>query len=138
MNEGILKRYAPLFLRIGMAIIFLWFSFSQLADPEIWMGMIPSYAESIAHPLTLVYVNAVFELVFAFLLLLGFKTRFVSGLLTLHLFHIVTILDYGPTGARDFALAIASLSIFMNGPDEFCLDKILKKKENSSVPIINN
>ena len=74
-------------------------------------------------------MNATFEIVFASLLLIGLYTRVSSFILGLHLLHIVTILGYGPTGARDFSLALATFSIFLAGADEFCLDKILESKE---------
>lgn len=124
-----LKRFSPLVLRLGIVVIFMWFSLSQLTSPESWTKMIPEYASAIASPLTIVYFNAIFELVFAILLLLGLKTRIVSAILTLHLFHIAKILGYGPTGVRDFVLGIATLAIFFNGPDEFSMDYFLKKRK---------
>ena len=66
-------------------------------------------------------------------LLLGIYTRFVSLILGLHLFSIVGIVGYGPTGARDFALALATLAIFLNGEDDFCLSKVLRKKKSERV-----
>ncbi|MDP3966140.1 MAG: DoxX family membrane protein [archaeon] len=128
MNLEKLKRYSPLVLRLAIVLIFLWFSITQLTNPEGWTRMIPGYASVTASPLTLVYINAIFELILALLLLFGFKTRIVSALLTLHLLHIVTILGYGAVGARDFALAVATLSIFFYGPDEFTIDHLMKKR----------
>ena len=124
-----LKKYAPLILRTGIAIVFLWFGFSQIKNPAQWAGMIPSYASFLPfEQTTLIYFNGGFEIIFATLLLLGLLTRFVSFLLGLHLLHIVTLVGYGAIGARDLALAIATFSIFLNGADEFCLDKILKRR----------
>jgi len=89
--------------------------------------MIPSYVGSSST--TLIYLNGVVEIVLAALLLLGLYTRVASFLLGLHLLHISTIVGYGPTGARDFALAIATFAIFLRGIDSFCLDKIWRNKE---------
>lgn len=123
-----LKKYAPALLRTGIAIVFLWFGFSQIKNPAQWTRMIPEYASFIPfEQTTLIYFNGGFEIIFATLLLLGLWTRFVSFLLGLHLLHIVTMAGYGAIGARDFALALATFSIFLNGADEFCLDKFLKK-----------
>ncbi len=123
-------KYSPLLLRTGIAVVFLWFGFSQLKDPSSWIGMIPAYAISLSpfSPSALVFFNGIFELVFATLLLLGLFTRFTSFILGLHLLHITTILGYGAIAARDFTLAIASFSIFLHGPDIFGLDMILWKK----------
>ncbi len=130
-ETGKLKKYAPVALRTGIAIVFLWFAFSQIKNAGSWTRMIPSYVTSIVpfSSNTLVYMNAAFEIIFASLLLVGLYTRLASGLLTLHLLHIVTILGYGPTGVRDFSLVIATLSIFLAGADEFCLDRLIGRSE---------
>jgi len=128
-ETGKLKKYAPVVLRTGIAIIFLWFAFTQIKNPASWTRMVPSYATAILpfSATTLVYMNASIELILSTLLLLGFWTRASALLLSLHLLHITTILGYGPTAARDFSLAIATLAVFLAGADEYCLDKILKK-----------
>lgn len=126
----IYEKYSPALLRTGIAMIFLWFGFSQLKNPASWVRMMPEYVQAIApfSANTLVYMNGVFEIIFAVLLLLGLFTRVVSFILSLHLLHIVTILGYGPTGMRDFALAVATFAIFLRGADEFCLDNLWRKK----------
>lgn len=133
-----LSRYSPLALRAGIAIVFLWFGFSQLKNPASWTRLMPEYIQSMV-PLsanTLVYINGVVEIVLAILLLLGLFTRTTSALLTLHLLHITTIVGYGAVGARDLALSIATLAIFFRGADEFCLDSMIfgEKLRKSMVP----
>ena len=125
-----LSKYSPIVLRTGVAIVFLWFGFSQLKSPENWIKLIPDYATSLTQlsATSLVYVNLVFELVFATLLLLGLFTRTTALLLTLHLLHITTALGYGPVAVRDFSLAIATFAIFLHGADEFCIDKLRRRK----------
>ncbi len=135
MNIEKYSRYSPLLLRVGIAIVFLWFGFSQLTNPESWTRLMPGYVTAFL-PFsvnTLIYINGIFEISFAILLLLGLYTRTVSLLLGLHLLHIVTIVGYGAIGARDFALALATLAIFLNGADEFCLDKIRKKDNEKTL-----
>ena len=41
-----LKKYSPLLLRTGIAIIFLWFGFSQLKSPSDWVRMLPDFLQS--------------------------------------------------------------------------------------------
>lgn len=127
-----LSRYSPLLLRTGIAIVFLWFGFSQLKNPAQWTRMVPEYF-SFLNTTGVIYANGIFEIVFGTLLLLGLFTRVTSLLLAINLFHITTIVGYGPTGARDIALSLATLSIFFRGADEFCLDKLVswrRKKSN--------
>lgn len=125
------KKFSPLVLRTALAVVFLWFGFSQLSNPAGWTRMVPGYASSMISANTLIYLHGIFEIVCAILLLLGLYTRVASGLLTLNLLHITTLVGYGPTGARDFALTLAALAIFLHGTDEFCLDALRKKKEHS-------
>lgn len=132
MNESFkLSRYSPMFLRLGIAIVFLWFGFSQIKNPAAWTRMMPEYIQSIMpfSANTLIYMNGFVEIILATVLLLGFYTRTVSFLLGLHLLHIVTIVGYGAIGARDLALAFAAFAIFLKGADEFCLDSVLKSRK---------
>ncbi len=132
------NRYSPLVLRTAIAIVFLWFGFSQLKNPAQWTRMLPEYTLSLGTSAnTLIYLHGIFEIAFAILLLLGLYTRLASLLLALNLLHIVFIVGYGPIGARDLALAIATFSIFLRGADEFCFDWIIKerKDEKSETPI---
>ena len=38
-----IKKYSPVILRFGLAIVFLWFGFSQLKNPEPWTGLLPGF-----------------------------------------------------------------------------------------------
>lgn len=49
-------------------------------------------------------------------------------MLAVHLFNIMWMVGYGEIGVRDFGLAIATLVVFMNGSDAFCLQQ--KKAES--------
>ena len=121
-----LKKYSPLILRTGIAIVLFWFGFSQWKNPAGWVRMLPHFLQ--ANGNLFVYLNGSFEVIFGILLLLGLYTRFVSFLLGLHLLSISFFVVSGPTTARDFALSIATFAIFLNGADEFCFDRLLREK----------
>lgn len=118
-----LQVIAPTVLRIGMSMVILWFSIEQFLHTQAWTAYVPDYAVSMSHlsATTLVYFNASFELVFGLLLLFGILTRISALLLSLHLFDIMFVVGYGEIGVRDFGLALALLVVFMNGPDEYCI-----------------
>jgi uncharacterized membrane protein YphA (DoxX/SURF4 family) len=123
------KNYGISVVRVGVSLVFIWFGASQLMDPTKWVALVPGYAMKIL-PLTansLVLGNGVFEVVFGILLLVGFYTRFASALLTLHAAHIVAIVGYNAIGVRDFCIFMSSLGIFLNGPDNWALDRRLTK-----------
>ena len=122
-NKNYLQQYAPVVLRYGMALVILWFSLQQFMHPDQWTAFVPNSITSLTglSATSLVYFNAVFELVGGFLLLLGWQTRWVALLLALHLFDIMYVVGYGEIGTRDFGLAVATLSIAMYGQDILCL-----------------
>jgi uncharacterized membrane protein YphA (DoxX/SURF4 family) len=119
-----LQQYAPAVLRYGIALVVLWFSLQQFIHADQWVAFIPASIVAVTHlaATTIVYLNAIFELVFGTLLAFGWKTRWIALLLALHLFDIMWTVGYGEIGVRDFGLAVAALSIAMYGSDILCID----------------
>jgi uncharacterized membrane protein YphA (DoxX/SURF4 family) len=119
-----MKKHAPIVLRYGMALVILWFSSQQFLDATAWTAYVPDSAVALSHisAIYFVYFNAIFELVFGLMLLVGWQTRIAAILLALHLFDIMYVVGYGEIGVRDFGLTIAVLSVFLNGSDMLCLD----------------
>jgi uncharacterized membrane protein YphA (DoxX/SURF4 family) len=118
-----LKDYGPAVLRIAMALVFFWFAISQLMAPSDWIGYLPSFLANTANPVMFIYANAIFELIFGGLLILGVFTRLAALLLGLHLIGISIALGYNAVAIRDYGLALATLSIVLAGPDKLCLKK---------------
>jgi uncharacterized membrane protein YphA (DoxX/SURF4 family) len=127
-----LQEYAPAVLRYGMAAVILWFSSQQFLHTDVWIAYIPDNVVTMTgmSAVKLVYINAVFELVFGLLMTFGFMTRISAFLLTIHLLDIMWVVGYGEIGVRDFGLAVATFAVFMNGPDNLCLDG---KSENDKI-----
>ena len=118
-----LELYSKAVLRLGMAIVILWFSIQQFLFASVWTAYIPDSVVAITHlnSITLVYLNAFFELIFGLSLFFGWQTRLAAFLLSAHLFNISFVVGYGEIGMRDFGLAVATFVVFMNGPDIFCI-----------------
>jgi len=132
MNLRSTYRYAPLVLRLAMSLVVLWFGFTQLVAPQTFMGYMPSWMPmmgSMMHmqPASFITFNAVFEIIFGFLLLLGFFTRIAAFLLFLHILFIGINLGYNDIAIRDIGLSLATLAVCLHGPDEWCLDQKLKR-----------
>ena len=123
------KEYAPIVLRIGISLLFLWFGLNQIFDSSSWLGYFPQYAYALPiKPLTLILMNGIFETLLGVLLIIGLFTRVTSFILTLHLFVIAFGLGYDDIAIRDIALGIATFAIFLHGGDKWSLDNRLKKK----------
>jgi len=123
-----LEKFSKPVLRMGLSLVLLWFGFQQITSPENWAGFIPQFIISMGTAAkTMVIGNAIFELTLGLFLITGLYTRFASALLGIHILGITISMGMTPTGIRDFGLFVASLVIFLNGPDKYCLDKKFEK-----------
>ena len=119
-----IKIYAPAIVRIALACVFLWFGFSQLRAPSEWIGFLPEFILDMPFsPAYFILTNALIEVIFGFFLLAGILTRFSALILGLHLIGIAFSLGYGALAVRDLGLAIATLSVFINGNDILCYSR---------------
>lgn len=135
-----LKSISPSILRLGMSAVILWFSLAQFLHTQQWTAYVPDSAVSMTglSVVALVYLNAIFELVFGILLVFGIKTRLAALLLSLHLFDIMYVVGYGEIGVRDFGLALATLVVALNGPDILCIGykSDTAEQNKTDVPIV--
>ncbi len=106
------EKIGLLTLRLGLSVVYIYFGVSQLMDTNLWSMAIPAWAVSITSlsAITLVKINAIFEIVLASLLAIGFQARVISFVLAAHLALITFIMGFNPTGVRDFGLTVATLA----------------------------
>jgi uncharacterized membrane protein YphA (DoxX/SURF4 family) len=123
------KKYAPLVVRIGVSLVFLWFGLNQIFQSNFFLGYLPTFAMNLPiEPTLLIIGNGIFETIFGLMLLAGLYTRISSLVLAIHLFGITVSLGYNEIAVRDFGLTLATLSVFFHGVDEWCYDR--KRKQN--------
>lgn len=108
-------------LRVGLAFVFLWFGFSQIADAAMWVGYVPVFVTKFMQAGTVVYMNGLFEVVAGSMLALGILTRYVALLLGIHLFVIGTSMGLTATAVRDIGLSLAAMALFYLGNDRLTL-----------------
>jgi uncharacterized membrane protein YphA (DoxX/SURF4 family) len=142
-----LKKFAPILLRLGVSLVFLWFGINQLLDPESFFGYIPDWIYphdyGMVHehslqgihnlPLTphvIVMGNGTFETVFGVMLIFGIFTRVSALLLSIHLFLISLGLGYNDLMIRDVGLTIATFAVFLHGPDKWCYESRYRPKSS--------
>lgn len=136
-----LKKYSPVVLRIGLALVFIWFGISQLTDVVSWTGFVPQSIISLSHlsAATLVHVNGAAEVVLGTMLLLGIWTRGAALLLALHMLDITYIVGFNALGVRDFGLTIAVIAAWMDGDDSLTLDSYIRAaKKPAASSDLNN
>lgn len=112
-----LKKWAIPTLRIGIALVFLWFGTNEIMNPSMWTSLIPHWVMSFTglSATTFVYLNGFAEVVLGLMLAFNLYLRVVSFLLAVHLFMIVIDVGYDAIGVRDFGLFIATVSLFLSG-----------------------
>ena len=123
MNQSNLSRFAPALLRWAMALVYLYFGYSQLTSGESWTAVVPEWATGLSglSAATIVQINGTFEIIASITLALGVAVRPVALLLFAHLMVITFNFGFSPLGVRDFGLSFATLAVALRGPDEFCL-----------------
>ncbi len=115
--------YAPAVLRVGLAIVILWFGVSQVMDQDIWIGYLPPFVFNLpVAPETFVMINAISEIILGLLLITGLWVRPVAGLLAIHLLGITVSLGYNEIAVRDFGLMAGMVAVMLHGADEWCVD----------------
>jgi len=118
------KEYAPVITRIALALVFLWFGFTQVFT-DMLIGYVPTWVPFAAS--TVGVISGVFELIFGGLLLIGLFTRTSAALLGLYLIGIIFSLGYNDVAVRDVGLLLVLIAVIVNGPDKWCMD-VRKKK----------
>ena len=97
-----MKSSAPIILRIGLSLVFLWFGSQQLLYTSMWVGLIPEWVLSLSQlsAATWVLFNGAFEIVFGLCLLAGYFTRITALLLAFHLLGIIFTVGYNDIGEK--------------------------------------
>src|SRR3989344_2063556 len=128
MNEN-LKKYAPIFLRLGLAIVFLLFGYQKLSVPEQTRAEIQLLLDvGLGSASAINYYLGLAELLVATGFLFGAYIKYVAPLASILLtgFFISFFWKYGasvdPTLYRDLGLLGGSLSLWFFGAGSWSLD----------------
>lgn len=115
-------RLPQLLLRVGLALVFLWFGISKLIMPQYWVSSwLPQAAGRAmlgAHlsPGDLVLLVGIFEIVAAFSLASGFFSRWFALAVALMLIGVTVFHGLDESSVRDMGL-VAALAALVIWPD---------------------
>jgi len=109
-----MKKFSFHFLRVGVAVTFLWIGILILKEPEAWGGFLqPWAADLLVVPLKLAMIGtAVLDILIGFLLLIDYFTWLAAALAALHLIVVLTVAGINAITVRDIGLLAAVLAIF--------------------------
>jgi len=124
------QKYSTAIIRVGLALVLLWFGIDEIANPKNWFGFIPSWLTTSPtfNIENLIILNGILEIIVGVLLLIGFYTRIVAFIAALHLLFITIIVGYNEIGVRDFGLTLMAVSLIFSGAGVLSLDN--KKDKN--------
>ncbi|HLC53423.1 MAG TPA: DoxX family membrane protein [Candidatus Nanoarchaeia archaeon] len=121
------RQYSPIVVRYAVGIVFLLLGIDQIIDPAGWTGYLPlDIVSALPFHLTatqFMFYNGLFDTLIGLLLLAGIFVRIVSAVAVLHLLGVIVTLGYNDLAIRDIGLLLASFSVFLHGPDRWCLKK---------------
>ncbi|MEK6824274.1 MAG: DoxX family membrane protein, partial [Nanoarchaeota archaeon] len=111
----------------AIGITFFLIGLDQLLKPSLWASYFPQALPFSIQVAQAVLLNGLFDMFIGALLLAGLLTRIASAFATIHLVGVIFILGYNDISIRDIGLALAALSIFFHGSDNWCLDSRLRR-----------
>lgn len=112
-------RYSQLALRIGLAVVFLWFGVDKLMHPQYWLdAWMPQALQGFvthlgASPRDAMNLLGIAELVVAFSLLTGYFMRWFAAAAVVFLIGISAVQGLGEVLIRDVGLAGALLALIL-------------------------
>lgn len=122
-----IKPYSPILVRYGIGLVFLLMGLDQLIHSDYWTSYFPTNLPFNIPVASAVFYNGIFDTAIGVLLIIGFLTRVISIVASLHLISIIYYLGYNDISIRDIGLLLATLSIFFYGSDSLTIDKKIWK-----------
>lgn len=113
--ETFLARHShltPLFLRLGLATMFLYAAISSFINPNEWVGYLPTFVKDMLPATVVLGVFSIIELVLAAWLLSGAYVRFAAlASVVMLLGIVVSNFSLLPISFRDIGLIFAALAL---------------------------
>ena len=112
-------KYSYLFLRLGLAAVFLWFGIDKFFHPSYWLNAwVPAWMLMLVGNLGIsatqfIYLNGVLELLIALSMITGVFIQFFSFIASLFLVATMIISGFSEAIIRDFAMIGAFVSVFL-------------------------
>ena len=121
----------PLFvIRIGLALVFLFFGIDKFINPFIWIGWVPKWLLALL-PISqyaFIYTQGAFQVILGIILLLGFFTRIAAIVAAIFMAAVVFTVGFNDLGIRDTAIFSMALALALSKNYPLSLDSYIHKK----------
>jgi uncharacterized membrane protein YphA (DoxX/SURF4 family) len=121
-----MKKTSFHFLRVGLAITFLWVGVLILKNPEAWGGFLEPWAAGLLPvPLAQAMVGtAILDIVIGALLLVDIFTWLAALVGALHLIIVLTVSGITDITVRDIGLLVGALALMIDALPQWVLSRI--------------
>ena len=125
------------FLRVGLAITFLWIGVLIFKNPEAWGGYLQPWAAGILPiPLAQVMIGtAILDIIIGTFLLFDFLSWLAALVGSVHLIIVLTVSGITDITVRDIGLLVAALALMIDALPQEVLNKIrfIKKQQTPGI-----
>jgi len=121
-----MKKTSFHFLRVGLAITFLWIGILIFKNPESWGGYLQQWAAGLLPiPLEQAMIGtAILDIVIGFFLLIDFLTWLAAFVGAVHLIIVLTVSGITDITVRDIGLLAAALAIMIDSLPPSIINRI--------------
>lgn len=114
------------FLRVGLAITFLWIGVLIFRDPEGWGGFLQPWAAGLLPiPLAQVMIGtAILDITIGAFLIFDFLPWLAAGIGALHIMTVLTVSGITDVTVRDIGLLVAAIALMIDSLPEPILERI--------------
>ena len=111
-KKGRRRILASFFLRIGLAISFIYAGIAAFLNPEAWIGFIPGFARNIIPAAALLHIHSVFNVLLG-LWLISNKKVFLSSIISCLAMVIIIFFNYSALDIvfRDITIFFAAAAL---------------------------
>lgn len=123
-----MKKISFHFLRVGLAITFLWIGILIFKNPESWSGYLQPWVYGLL-PVTLEQAmmgTAILDIVIGALLLLNVFTWLAALVGAIHLIIVLTVSGITDITVRDIGLLVGALALMIDSLPQWMLNKFKK------------
>ena len=101
-------------IRIGLAVVFIWFGIDKLIAPINWFGYVPSFIDAL--PISIrdfVLINGLFEIILGLMLLWPRSVRIAADIIAAFLVAVLVFQGFNEVTIRDLGLIAMALSLIV-------------------------
>ena len=130
------EKVAPLVLRVGVGIVFLYFGITKFTQPDVWINWInPKILYYIPFtPHTFIYLQGALESLTGLMLIIGLLTRVFALIAFLIVAAILVSVGISDVTVRDIAILAAALSLALTKASFFSIDARISNGPHKKKP----